>query len=977
MKQLLSILVALLVLTGLYLSSLYNYLLFHSLAEVFSIVIGCGIFMVAWNSRRYLPNQYLLFIGIAYLFVGVLDLFHAFTYEGMNIMPGFTANTPTQLWIAARYVESLSLLAAPLLIRRNYKAGYYFFGFAALVTLLLLSILDWRIFPDCYLLGAGGLTLFKKISEYIICLILIASGAMIVQNRDHFENRIMLWLLLSIATTVLSELAFTTYGSVYSFSNLLGHYFKIISFYFIYKAIIETGLSKPYDLLFRDIKRSKERYQSLFTHMSNAFACHEVIFDADGRPVDYVFLEANEAFERLTGLKQVVGKKVTDVLPGIRWEAFDWIGVYGRVATTGQSTRLENYSESLNKWYSIIAYCPAKGQFVTVFEDITERKRVENALRASESRFKLLSDTAGRLLAIEDPQGLVNQLCTEVMTHLDCQVFFNFLVDETVGRLHLKAYGGIPEREARSIEWLDFGTAVCGCVAHERQRIVAEDLLHTVDQRTDLVKSYGVQAYCCHPLMVQGRLIGTLSFGTRNRPRFSSEDLELMRIVTNQVALAMQRIQSQQVLRHSNEVLEEKIRQRTAELVHSVDTLQEEIAQRQRVEDELRQVNGKLNTRAVQLRALAGELTMAEQKERKRLARILHDGLQQHLAAAKMRVGYIAIQLSQGDLKRMADEVEAMIGESIQMSRSLSADLSPSILHEGGLAAGLEWLSRWIRDKHQFTVDLDLKKIVEPPEDVKIMVFESVRELLFNAVKHAGVCNALVSLRPVEDGLRLTVTDEGQGFDASGLMSEGDLGGGFGLFSIRERIGLIGGVLHIGSGAGKGSRFDITVPYAQSPVVPLDSKNMLRSVARWEKTEFIKGKEAYIQVMIADDHLLFRDGLARLINREADMKVIGEASNGQEAIDLAHRLRPDVILMDINMPAVDGIEATRAIHQSFSGIRIIGLSMHEDDECIQAMREAGAVDYHNKGCAPPDLMASIRAGSGWDEANPLKAAQQP
>lgn len=973
MKQLLSIILALFVLTGLYVSSLYSYLLFHSLAELFSVVIGCGIFMVAWNSRRYLSNQYLLFLGIAYLFVGVLDLFHAFTYRGMNIMPGFTADTSTQLWIAARYVESLSLLAAPLMIRRHYKPGYYFLGFGIVVALLLFSILDWRVFPACYLPGAGGLTTFKKISEYIICLILIASGALIIRHRSRFESRIVLWLLLSIGTTVLSELAFTTYGSVYSFSNLLGHYFKIISFYFIYKAVIETGLAKPYDLLFRDIKRSKERYQSLFTHMSNAFASHEVIYDNAGRPVDYVFLEVNDAFERLTGLHQVVGRKVTEVIPGIRRESFDWIGIYGRVATTGKSTRLENYSESLNKWYSIIAYCPAKGQFVTVFEDITERKHAEGALRASESRFKLLSDTAGRLLATEDPQGLVNELCTEVMVHLDCQVFFNFLVDETADRLHLNAYSGIPEQEADRIERLDFGTSVCGCAARERQRIVLEDILHKVDERAELVKSYGIQAFCCHPLMVQGRLIGTLSFGTRNRPQFSSEDLELTQTVSNQVALAMQRIQSQQALRHANEVLEEKVRQRTAALEDSVGTLQEEILQRKRAQEELRRVNEKLNIRAAQLRALAGELTMAEQKERKRLARVLHDGLQQHLAAAKMRVGWITIQLGQGDLKRMADEIEAMIGESIRMSRSLSADLSPSILHEGGLAAGLEWLSRWMRDQHQFTVDLDLKKIPEPPEDVKIMVFESVRELLFNAVKHAGVRSAVVGLQPVESGIRLTVSDRGQGFDASRLTPEGNLGGGFGLFSIRERIGLIGGVLDIDSAIGKGSRFDITVPIAPPPVVSLASH---RSAAYGEE-ESTTGTEDDIQVIIADDHPLFRDGLARLINREPDMQVVGQACNGQEAIDLAHRFQPDVILMDINMPVVDGIEAACAIHQALPAIRIIGLSMYEDNECIQAMREAGAADYHNKGCATPDLMVSIRAVSGGGEAKPLKAVRQP
>jgi chemotaxis methyl-accepting protein methylase/signal transduction histidine kinase len=198
--------------------------------------------------------------------------------------------------------------------------------------------------------------------------------------------------------------------------------------------------------------------------------------------------------------------------------------------------------------------------------DVTEHKTAEEALRRSEMRFRLLSETAGRLLATDDPEGIVNELCRQVMEHLDCQAFFNFLVDERVGRLHLNACAGIPGEEARKIEWLDYGVAVCGCAALECRRIVAEDIFRTPDVRTDLVKSYGIQAYACHPLMVQDRLIGTLSFGTKTRTCFSREDLALMKTVADQVAIAMERRRLMGELRKSRDEMEIRVQERTAEL---------------------------------------------------------------------------------------------------------------------------------------------------------------------------------------------------------------------------------------------------------------------------------------------------------------------------------------------------------------------------------------------------------------------------
>jgi signal transduction histidine kinase len=255
-----AILSGLLALLALFLSSLHSYLLFHNLAEIFSIVIACAIFMFAWNARPFLQNNYLLFIGIAYVFVAGLDLTHTLAYKGMRVFPGDDANLPTQLWIAARYLQSISLLIAPLLLRRKLNPYYAFIGYAVAAGLLLGAIFYWHVFPDCYTEGIG-LTPFKKISEYIISLILLASIALLLKSREGFDRGVLNLLILSIIFTIGAELAFTLYIDVYGLLNIIGHLFKIVAFYLIYKAVIETGLVRPYDLLFRDLKQSEETLQ--------------------------------------------------------------------------------------------------------------------------------------------------------------------------------------------------------------------------------------------------------------------------------------------------------------------------------------------------------------------------------------------------------------------------------------------------------------------------------------------------------------------------------------------------------------------------------------------------------------------------------------------------------------------------------------------------------------------------------------------
>jgi PAS domain S-box-containing protein len=156
-------------------------------------------------------------------------------------------------------------------------------------------------------------------------------------------------------------------------------------------------------------------------------------------------------------------------------------------------------------------------------------------------RVQLLSDLASSLLLSDNPHEILDEVFKRLSAHLGLEAFFNYLVAEDGSRLRLYNYAGVPEHIAREIEWLDYGQAVCGCVARDKERIIAEDVQCSADPRTGLIKSLGITAYCCHPLIAHDKLIGTLSFGTRNRARFAQDEIELMRVVSDQIASALER----------------------------------------------------------------------------------------------------------------------------------------------------------------------------------------------------------------------------------------------------------------------------------------------------------------------------------------------------------------------------------------------------------------------------------------------------
>ncbi len=269
----------------LYVISTLNYLVFHSLIEIFTIVVASCIFVVTWNTRKYLGNNFFIMLGIAYLFVSIINVTHLLAYKGMNVFPEYGANLATQLWIAGRYLEAFSLLGATAAIFLKLDYRKIFTGYIIVTVLLLATIFYWKIFPACYVDGVG-LTPFKIFSEYAIALIIALSLAMLVSHRRQFEPRVFYMLAASFALAIMSGLAFTLYSDVYDIFNFTGHAFRLLSFYIIYLAIVQTGLNTPYDLIFRDLKKSEARLTEANARLEDAKNQAELYVDLMGHDIN-------------------------------------------------------------------------------------------------------------------------------------------------------------------------------------------------------------------------------------------------------------------------------------------------------------------------------------------------------------------------------------------------------------------------------------------------------------------------------------------------------------------------------------------------------------------------------------------------------------------------------------------------------------------------------------------------------------------
>ena len=809
------------VLFGLYLTSLYSYLLFHSLAEMFSIIISGGIFMIAWNSRRFLDNHYLLFLGIAYLFVGGLDLVHTLAYQGMGVFPGYEANLSTQLWVGVRYLESISLLLAPLWIDRKLKINFGLLTYGAAVALLFLSIFLWQIFPDCFIEGQG-LTFFKKISEYIISLILITAIILLIRRRKEFEYNVFQLLIWSILTTIASELAFTFYVSVYGLFNLIGHLLKIVSFYLIYKALIETGLVRPYDLLFRNLKKNEEALRFSEEKFAKAFRSSpnpKIISSlADGR-----YIEVNDSFLQLTGYarEEVVGHTAIDLNIWLRQEdrtqMKEMLQAEGVIGNLECAFRTKSGQGLVILLAAEIIEINGEPCIIGVVNDITERKRMEEELRRTRDELEIrVQERTAELAEINEA------LERKIVERKEIET----LLQATNDLLNL-----FPKKSSRK-EYLDAVIDLlrpwsqCRCagirILREKGDIPYESHVGFSQEFWESENWLSINNdHCVCTRIISGNpepqdapfLTPAGSFRCDNMVQFlaalSAQDRLKFRCVCPQSGL-----QSVAVipLRYGKKTLgaihlaDERagiMLLKTAEFIEAMSILIGEAIHRFDLEDNLRESENRL-------RHLSSQLLTAQENERKRIARELHDSIGQSLAATKF---ILEKKLSQFD-KGMAppgvalEDVIPMIQNAIEESRRISMDLWPSVLDDLGILSAISWFCRQfeiVYSSISIEKQLDMQED-EVPVPLKVVIYRVLQETLNNIAKHSQADRVYISLWKQDGKIELTIEDNGIGFDLETSRK------GLGLVSMKERIEFSGGSLAVESDLKLGTTIRATWP---------------------------------------------------------------------------------------------------------------------------------------------------------------------
>ncbi len=383
-----------------HLAGAYNYLLFHTAVEFFAACICFNIFVILATTQDISQNNFLKIIGVTYVFVGLIDLLHAFAYKGMPIFTDYDYYAP-QLWVAARYLESSAAFIGLLTLNARLKvsaAAVFLIGFA-ITAAFLLSIFHYKSFPVCFIAGQG-LTPFKVASEFVIIAIYTAALVILQRRRALFDADVFRLLRIWLVAAMMMELCFSFYTAplMDDALNELGHIIKIFSFYALYKAIVVGSVRNPLMLVAQELRDSEKRLRQAMAAAGLTYIEIDL-----ARPA----IRLGDNFAEVMGYQPKAGASANDIKaelvahidPGDHARFLD-AQRRGAVPRSGVELRVIG-DDGRIRWIESAANVRADGDarlFITNL-DITARVRARDALVAAKSRAERADQAKSKFLA--------------------------------------------------------------------------------------------------------------------------------------------------------------------------------------------------------------------------------------------------------------------------------------------------------------------------------------------------------------------------------------------------------------------------------------------------------------------------------------------------------------------------------------------------------------------------------------------------
>ncbi|MEH2013772.1 PAS domain-containing hybrid sensor histidine kinase/response regulator [Nostoc sp.] len=564
-----------------------------------------------------------------------------------------------------------------------------------------------------------------------------------------------------------------------------------------------------------------------------------------------------------------------------------------------------------------------------VTRDITDRKQIEATVKASNERLKLLSEVANELLLNEDPKVFLASLFEKVSTHLGLEVYFNYLFQEDQQRLELNTYGGISEDVALSAKFLELGQGVCGYAVQHRKPVIVENALSTTDQLPIPVESSGIRAYASHPLIVgdacggqSQRVLGTLGLGTRQRDRFTGDELDLMQTVANQLAAALER----------------------SRLFAELQARAEALDQSNRIKDEfLAVLSHELRT---PLNPILGWSKLLQQKK---------------LDATKTTTALATIE-------RNAQLQVQLIDDLLDISRILSGKMSLStspIDLNAVICAALETV-RLAAEAKLIQIQTTVSRVVGVVVGDAGRLQQVVWNLLSNAVKFTHIGGQVtIALSQVENHAQIQITDTGKGIRADFLpyvfehfrqedsATTRKFGGlGLGLAIVRQIVEMHGGTVTVDSpGVELGATFTVQIPLAPQ----------LTEAPTLKQSPVKESDLSGIHILVVDDETDSREFIAFVLKQHG--AIVTAVASGTDALQAFTQSISNIIISDIGMPEMDGYMLIRQIRalppQQGGQIPAIALTAYAAEVDQQEAIAAGFQRHVAKPIDPEVLVAIV------------------